>query len=137
VDYFFFYGTLLDADVFSLVLGRGPSELFVDHLELKGFSCFKVQNEFFPVLRPDPKGVTCGKIYKIPDVLKKRLYFFEDVGFDFKVSSLGKKMKGQEIFYFSPTDQLKFKEELWSLEYFNKYRLDYVEMCSELMIKMG
>ena len=47
MDYFFFYGTLLDSEVFSIVLERRPSELFEQNLEIKGFSSFKVLKEKF------------------------------------------------------------------------------------------
>ena len=48
MDYFFFYGTLLDPDVFSTVLLTDQDELFEANLTVKDFCCFKVANEAFP-----------------------------------------------------------------------------------------
>ena len=133
MDYFFFYGTLLDSEVFSIVLERKPSELFEQNLEIKGFSCFKVLNEQFPVLLKDPDGSVSGKVYRISENLKKRLFFFEDVGVDFVVEELGVKIKGKNVLYFSPTGKLELDEGIWTLDEFNKSRGDYVDMCIDLM----
>ncbi|MDC0253794.1 gamma-glutamylcyclotransferase [Bacteriovoracales bacterium] len=133
MDYFFFYGTLLDSEVFSIVLERRPSELFEQNLEIKGFSSFKVLKEKFPVLLPDPNGSVSGKVYRIPDNLKKRLFFFEDVGVDFVVEELETKISGKSVFYFSPTGKLELGEGLWTFDEFNKSRGDYVNMCIDLM----
>ena len=135
MNYFFFYGTLLDSEVFSIVLQREPSELFEQDLEIKGFSCFRVLKEQFPVLLRDPNGIVSGKVYRISNNLKKRLFFFEDVGIDFVVEELGTKIRGKNVFYFSPTGKLELDEGIWTLDEFNKSRGDYLSMCIELMKK--
>ena len=54
MEYFFFYGTLLDSEVFSIVLERDPTELFEQTLDIKGFSCFKVLKEKFHKVKEIP-----------------------------------------------------------------------------------
>ena len=85
MKYFFFYGTLLDRDVFSTVLLRDQSELFETDLVVKKFCRFRVEGEAFPVLLPSDNSEVKGKIFRIPENLIERLHFFDDVGFDFKV----------------------------------------------------
>ena len=137
MDYFFFYGTLLDPDVFSTVLLKPQSELFEFDLTVKGFCCFKVDGEDFPVLLPSPNSEAKGKVFKIPPSLIKRLHFFEDVGFDFDIKSFTFLHNNREIYYFAPTPKLKVSKAFWSFEEFQKVKVGYVESCFELMKGMA
>ena len=136
MNYFFFYGTLLDQDVFSTVLLREQSELFEADLTVKNFSRFKVEDEAFPVLLPDLNNEVKGKIFRIPQNLIERLHFFEDVGFDFQVKSFEFFYKNSEIFYFSPTSELKVMKAYWSYDEFQKVKEEYVKSCLKLMKEM-
>ncbi|MEC7181352.1 MAG: gamma-glutamylcyclotransferase family protein [Bdellovibrionota bacterium] len=133
MDYFFFYGTLLDPDVFSTVLLKGQDELFESDLTVRGFRCFKVSGESFPVLLPCSNSEAKGKIFRIPQSLPGRLNFFEDVGRDFDIQSFNFFHNNCKIYYFSPTSKLKISKTNWSFEEFQKVKLDYVKSCFELM----
>ena len=136
MDYFFFYGTLLDPDVFSAVLLKDQIELFESDLTVKGFCCFKVLGESFPVLLPSPNTEVKGKIFRIPQSLQERLYFFEDLGGDFDIESFNVAHNNRKVFYFSPTSKLKVSKAYWKFEEFQKVKVDYVKSCFELMKEM-
>ena len=136
MDYFFFYGTLLDPDVFFTVLQRPQNELFESDLTVKGFCCFKVDGEEFPVLLPSANLEASGKIFKIPSGLLKRLHFFEDVGLDFDIKSFNFSHNNCDIYYFSPTSKLKVTKAFWNFEEFQKVKVDYLKSCFELMKEM-
>ena len=133
MDYFFFYGTLLDPDVFSTVLLKRQNELFESDLTVQNFCCFKVSGESFPVLLPCPNLEAKGKIFKVPQSLQERLNFFEDVGRDFDIKPFNFFHNNREIYYFSPTPQLKITKAYWSFEEFQKVKEGYLKSCFELM----
>ena len=135
-SYYFFYGTLLDPDVFSTVLLTEQNKLFEANLTVKDFCCFKIANEAFPVILPELNSKVEGKIFKIPEALIERLHFFEDVGFDFNVESFNFLHKDRQIYYFSPTSELNVMDGYWSYEEFQNVKDDYVKSCLELMKKM-
>ena len=136
MSYYFFYGTLLDRDVFFTVLLRDQDELFERDLTVKNFSRFKVEGEEFPVLLPELNNEVEGKIFRIPHNLIERLHFFEDVGFDFKVKSFEFSYKNNEVFYFSPTSELKVMKTYWNYDEFQEVKEEYVKSCFKLMKEM-
>ena len=69
----------------------------------------------------------------IPQGLQERLHFFEDVGRDFEIKSFNFFHNNREIYYFSPTPQLKVTKAYWSFEEFKKVKEDYLKSCFELM----
>jgi hypothetical protein len=59
---FFFYGTLVDADVRRLVLGREVSDAAVQPAELAGFQRYAVQQQPFPAAVPQQGATVDGVI---------------------------------------------------------------------------
>lgn len=59
---FFFYGTLLDHDVISLVLGRRVSPQAYTPAALPGHARRRVKGASYPIVVRDPKGEVRGAI---------------------------------------------------------------------------
>ena len=80
---YFFFGTLMDPDVLSLVLGRDPGPLSTE-ATLSGFARVRVEGEPYPALVEAPGGQVEGLLlhdYGPED--DRRIRFFED--FDFSI----------------------------------------------------
>lgn len=74
----FFFGSLMDPDLFALVVGRPMSELEVAPGRLHGYRRHKVADEIYPILVPQPGGVVEGLLVDgLTDTEIDRLQFFE------------------------------------------------------------
>jgi len=80
---YFFFGTLMDPDVLSLVLGRDPGPLSTA-ATLSGFARVRVEGEPYPALVEAPGGQVEGLLLRdyVPED-DLRIRFFED--FDFAI----------------------------------------------------
>lgn len=80
---YFFFGTLMDPDVLSLVLGRDPGPLSTV-ATLSGFARVRVEGEPYPALVEAPDGQVEGLLLRdyVPED-DQRIRFFED--FDFAI----------------------------------------------------
>lgn len=61
---FFFYGTLMDTDILSWLLGRPVKSNELVSASLRGYSRYFAQGYDFPGLEPNPNGVVDGKLMK-------------------------------------------------------------------------
>ena len=114
---FFFYGTLLDADVTALVLGRRlPASRFLPAL-LPGWSRWCVQGGSYPISIPDLKGSVAGAVVSglsARDVA--RLAAYEGAGY--RISSLKVRLGGAltSVSVFEPiVSKLKPTARSWDL----------------------
>ncbi len=57
---FFFYGTLMDADIRALVLGRRDGRRPVESATLPGFRRVTMHRRAYPVIVPDPSASVAG-----------------------------------------------------------------------------
>tara|TARA_E500000318_G_scaffold76301_1_gene70897 strand:- start:147 stop:632 length:486 start_codon:yes stop_codon:yes gene_type:complete len=80
---YFFFGTLMDPDVLSLVLGRDPGPLSTVAI-LSDFARVRVEGEPYPALVEAPGGQVEGLLLSdyVPED-DRRIRFFED--FDFAI----------------------------------------------------
>lgn len=75
---FFFYGTLLDADIRRLVLGRGALGLAVEPATLGGYRRVSLRRRSYPAVVPDPLGSVAGCLARGLDAgAAERLAAFE------------------------------------------------------------
>lgn len=74
----FAYGTLLDPDVRSIVLGRPCPDGEGRPALLRGYVRVAVVGEAFPALAEDPAGAVEGRLFRLRDeVERRRVQFFE------------------------------------------------------------
>ncbi len=59
----FFFGTLMDAEVLGLVIGRPVGEAELEVARLRGFRRVRAAAASYPVLVPDPGGVVEGRLF--------------------------------------------------------------------------
>jgi hypothetical protein len=57
---YFFFGTLMDADVLGVVLGRPPAAIAYATARLEGYRRWRVRGESYPIVRPDSSGGVDG-----------------------------------------------------------------------------
>ncbi|QJE73006.1 gamma-glutamylcyclotransferase [Aerophototrophica crusticola] len=74
----FAYGTLLDPDVRSIVLGRPSPDGEGRPALLRGYRRVAVVGEAFPALAEDPAGTVAGRLFPLRnDFERQRVQFFE------------------------------------------------------------
>lgn len=74
----FFFGTLLDPDLFALVVGRPIDAVTVKPGVLHGFRRRKVKGEHYPILAPHPGGRVDGLLIDgLTEAEIDRIRFFE------------------------------------------------------------
>lgn len=60
----FFFGTLMDAEVLGLVIGRRVGEGDLEPARLAGFRRVQAMGASYPVLVPDPAGLVEGRLFR-------------------------------------------------------------------------
>lgn len=79
---FFFYGTLLDADIRTLVLGPAAATLVLEPARLKGHRRLTHRRSTVPVLVPKPGSATDGLLaYGLGPAAVRRLVHYEGRGY--------------------------------------------------------
>lgn len=76
---YFFFGTLTDAEVLSVVIGRAAMELRAAPARLDGYRRLRVKGESYPTLRPAPKGASVEGlvIWDLTPAEISRIIFYE------------------------------------------------------------
>jgi nudix-type nucleoside diphosphatase (YffH/AdpP family) len=75
----FFYGSLRDETLLSLVLGRDPASVTLEPARLPGWALRRVKGEGFPCVVPEPGAETPGELLRdAAEVERARILFFED-----------------------------------------------------------
>ena len=75
----FFYGSLRDRTLLSLVLGRDPETLRMETAALPGHALHAVLGEGFPCVVPDPAAEAPGEVLRdVTEAELARVRFFED-----------------------------------------------------------
>ncbi len=80
---YFFFGTLRDADVLGLVLGRRLPPALLRPALLRGFRLRRVRGESYPLLAAAPARIVRGAlVHGLTGADAKRLAFFEGEEYD-------------------------------------------------------
>lgn len=79
---FFFYGTLMDDDVFARVVGRAVSNVAREPATLNGYARVYAKNALFPILLPAAGETIDGILVTgLNDRDRARIFQFEDDGY--------------------------------------------------------
>jgi hypothetical protein len=117
---FFFYGTLVDADVRRLVLGREVSDAAVQPAELAGFQRYAVQQQPFPAAVPQQGATVDGVIMpgaSLSDAAM--LTCFEGSDYEAqlcRVTSSAAGGRDQDAWVFVASDRVPRGEPSWSID---------------------
>lgn len=80
---YFFFGTLMDADVRAIVLGREADHASTVRAFLEGYERLSVADESYPTLRPAPGGLVDGLLaYDLGTEDERRIAFFEGAEYE-------------------------------------------------------
>ncbi len=80
---FFFYGTLLDADIRSLVLGPGAGRISVAPATLSGYRRVCLRRRTYPAVVSDARGAVAGCLARgLDSGMADRLNAFEGAEYD-------------------------------------------------------
>jgi len=83
MDRFFFFGTLMDADILAAVLDRPVQPEDLHPARLDGFARRRVANDSFPMLVEAPSGAVDGVVFTATGSEDRdRILFFEDFDYD-------------------------------------------------------
>ena len=117
---FFFYGTLVDADVRRLVLGREVPDAVVQPADLAGFQRYAVHEQPFPAAVPQPGATVDGVILpgaSLSDAAM--LTCFEGANYEAqlcRVTSSALGSRDQEAWVFVASDRVLRGEPHWSID---------------------
>ena len=77
-DIYFFYGTLINADVLTAVLGRAAEDVTAIEDTLPGWRRVFMAGKTYPVIVPSPAHEVTGVRMEIPGAqVRQRLTYFE------------------------------------------------------------
>jgi hypothetical protein len=113
---FFFYGTLLDADVRRAVIGRSvPASAILD-VSFAGYRVARAQGRSYPILAPEPGATASGVlVHGIADAEAARLFHYEDKGYDpVEVTVTDTRGRPRRGWVFMPGQRLSAMAENWS-----------------------
>ncbi|MEQ8194152.1 MAG: gamma-glutamylcyclotransferase family protein [Rhodospirillales bacterium] len=115
---FFFYGTLMDDDVLSRVIGRRLPPDLIEEATLRGYQRVYVAKAFYPVLVPDPEGTLDGLVVGgLAPVEVERIFAFEDDGYTAQALSVTGARRGETLAVgFMPGDGMKMTPRIWRYE---------------------
>lgn len=113
----FFFGTLMDRDLLSLVVDRPVAETELTPAHLKGWERVTAADETYPVLVPRAAAVVGGTLFDASEVDIQRVRFFEDYDYDLQscmpVLADGTPRSARACFAGS---RLKATDKAWTLE---------------------
>lgn len=129
MDYFF-YGTLRDPDVLSLVLGRRIAPVRLKPARLAGYRCFYVKGANFPVIVPGtPDDTVEGCVLQAVDAHEaRRLRRYEGAQYSEATVSVAVEGRGTAAArVFRPRAGLAASEEPWRLDAWQRrHKRDYL-----------
>jgi len=113
---FFFYGTLIDADVRDYVLGPRAARISIVPGSLEGYRCVRVAGASFPGLIPDRAARTYGVIARgLGRSDMRKLVRYEGNGY--RLASASAKTAGGRTLnarVFLPKPAIQLTDEEWS-----------------------
>ncbi|MEO9904299.1 gamma-glutamylcyclotransferase family protein [Nisaea sp.] len=113
---YFFFGTLMDPDVLTIVLGRDPGALS-KAATLSGFSRVRVENEPYPALVEEAGGQVEGLLLGdyVPED-DQRIRFFEDFDFAIEQCSVVTASGPEKALYCGAVRNIKPTDIPWSYD---------------------
>ena len=114
----FFFGTLLDPELFALVIGRPMADFQIRSAALPGRQRHKVRGESYPILVPQPDGAVEGLLVEgFSTAEMERMQFFESDDYALQPVTValadGSRVDAQ---IYATTGALQDTGEAWHLE---------------------
>lgn len=114
----FFFGTLMDREVLSLVLGRPVGADELEPATLRGFRRVRARGASYPVLVPDPQGRVEGRLLrKASPAERARLDAYEGPAYELAPVEIedraGRKLRA--LFYRAVPGRIAPSSEPWEL----------------------
>ncbi len=117
---FFFYGTLVDADVRRLVLGREVPDAEVRPAELAGYQRYTVREQPYPAAVPQPGATIDGVVMSGASLIDAAmLTCFEGADYEAqlcRVTSSANGNRDQDAWVFVASDRVPRGEPSWSID---------------------
>ena len=135
----FLYGSMLDADVLKIDLGRqGPADA-MQGAELRGYRRLRVPDESYPVLVGHPEGSVWGALLKgLREQDWARIHFFESNEYALKSCDVYVGGARQRANFFAEGEMVTGATEPWTLEWWQTHHKDkYLHMIDQYMQIFG
>lgn len=136
----FAYGTLLDPDVRTLVLGRPSPAAEAVPAVLRGYRRVRVAEEVYPTVLPDPAAIVHGALVPLLDAVERdRVQFFEGFELILREREVQCSRRGPVgALVCTATDTIRHTDEDWSLEDWQRlHKADYLPASSTYMDGFG
>ena len=132
----FAYGTLMDAEVRALVLGRPAPE--ATPASLRGWRRVRVPGEAYPALAPDPQATVAGLLVELHGAAElDRLRFFEGKYYEMRECAV-ESLRGPATAWLSlPLDDHPWEEGGWDLASWSPHREAYLQATEAYMAAYG
>lgn len=136
----FFFGSLMDPDVLSIVLGRPLAEHERVPATLHGYTRLVVSEETYPALRPEPGGKVHGLMAEqLSEEDGRRICFFE--GEEFRLEEHELELASGErrrAVAFMLTENYGTEHQHWDFGHWRAaYKSSFLEMTEEWMALYG
>lgn len=135
----FFFGSLMDMELLSLVIARGVDQFEVASATLHGFARRRACGEPFPIVVPHPGGRIDGAMVTgLTEADVDRIQYFE--GSDYALQSFAVECAGQrvEALVFVPTARLEAEPVEWDFDgWVQDERAICIALAEELMSHYG
>jgi gamma-glutamylcyclotransferase (GGCT)/AIG2-like uncharacterized protein YtfP len=137
---FFFYGTLMDADVLTAVIGRRLAPAHMDVAVVQGYRRVYVADAWYPMLVPDAGGEVRGYLVSTIDGREAdRISRYEGVEYDRQavlVIGTGRGPVQAQIYMARPG--VKASDRDWDLDAWRRrYRTVYRDLTKEMSDEGG
>lgn len=136
----FVYGTMLDADVRALVLGRVVPDSGLSVASLDGFARRRLADESYPVLVPEPDSAVQGLLLRrLRGADRARMAFFESDEYELRNCRV-RLSDGSSVaaLYYAEADAMPGACESWSLGWWQaRHKARYLAMVAPYMALYG
>lgn len=132
----FVYGSLLDRDILTIVLGEKSSWKLEENVVLRGYCAVYARNETFPILVESPEECVQGaRLSNLNIEDWKRLDFFEDLEeYQKKVVVIESSLGDRNATVYFPLDTLEVTNRRWSyLEWEKLYLPHFIAQTKNYM----
>ena len=135
----FAYGTLLDAEVRSVVLGENAHQVALTTASLSNHACLRLPDESYPVLTHQPGARTVGAIIEnLTDELWARIDFFESDEYELAPIQVETKAGQKETWCYGAGKVMPGATEPWSLKAWQQqHRSGFLKMIGPYMALFG
>lgn len=120
---FFFFGTLMDADILSAVIGRQVTGDMLKPAHLDGFRRVAVDGASYPIIVPDEDSVVDGcMVAGISPEERQMLEAYEGQGYRVVTTWIDARAERREVLMFEPVDgAFRTTGQEWDLAHWQRH----------------